>query len=547
MGYFKSAFHYLFPRFSANRAEARLRLMRIGHAEKATSALFGGNGGASYTGASNKASMRFWATSSSDADSDLLYELPRLRDRSQDLYRNSPPARGVIKRRTVGAVGSGLRVRATIDRTLLRLMEDQARAWEDAAEREFRLWSDSRECDFTRRLTFNEMQILSMTSQETRGDCFATLFWQERDGVPYDLRVQLIEADRVCNPNFMSDDETIAGGIEKDKDGIPIAIHVRTVHPGNTISTKLAEWKRIPIYGDKTGRRQVLHLMEFERIDQSRGEPLLAPVIELLKQLTRYSSAELTAAVVNAVLAVFIKRPLEGETTSGQTVSYSDEEKAKWENRDMELGAGTCVEGAPGEEMQTISANRPNAQFDPFFVACIKQIGMAIGVPFEILLQHFSSSYSASRAALLEFTKYIKTVRAWFIGNFCQPVYEEFLTEAVIKGRLYAPGFLSDPIIRAAYCRAEWMGPGAGMIDPVKEVDAAWKKVLYGFSTFGRETAEISGTDFEQTTYTRSEEFNLLAKFKNLFDVFTTMYGGANTGQPPEYPSDMDEGQSNVK
>jgi lambda family phage portal protein len=394
-------------------------------------------------------------------------------------------------------------------------------------------------------MTFNEMQMLAFMSQKVRGDCFVLMSWVPRKGVPYDLRLQLIEADRVSNPDYRDDDEKISGGIERDAEGVPIAIHVQTTHPGNRYLNARATWKRIPIFGEKTGRRQVLHLMEFERIDQSRGEPGLAPVIETLKQVSRYSEAELSAAVVNAVLSVFVKRPQEGENpNTGQTVEYTAEQREAWEKRTLELGPGTWVDGAPGEELQIISATRPNAQFDPFFAACIKQIGMALGVPFEVLAQYFQSSYSASRAALLEFTKNMKILRVWLRSNLCQLVYEEFLTEAVIKGRLTAPGFLTDPVIRAAYCKAEWMGSSAGQIDPVKEVEAAYKRVLYGFSTFGKETAEISGADFEQTSYTREEEFGLLKKLGLLFEnLFKT---SVSTGGEQAGAADSDEGDKDA-
>lgn len=546
MGFFAKTLSAAFPGLAASRAAAKLRLMQTETAQRIhadMAAKFGGGisgGGTAYAAASSKNSLASWATSSADADADLLEELPVIRDRSQDMYRNSAVARGVIKRKVSGAIGSGLVMRSTIDRQLLAMDADQAREWEDAAEREFRLWSDSRECDFARRLAFNEIQQLAFTSQKVRGDCFVIMSWIPRKDVPYDLRLQLIEADRVSNPNNMPDDEKIAGGIERDADGVPVAIHVQKTHPGSRYLNVVQEWKRISIFGEQTGRRQVLHLMEFERIDQSRGEPSLAPVIETLKQLTRYSEAELSAAVINALLTVFIKRPLESDGgLNGQMVEYTDDEKRQWQKRMLQLGAGSWVEGKPGEELQIITANRPSAQFDPFFNSCLKQIGIGLGVPFEVLSLVFQSSYSASRAALLEFGKEMKIVRAWLRNNLCQMVYEEFLTEAVVKGRLHAPGFLDDPIIRAAYCRAEWMGPSVGQIDPVKEVTASIMKVVAGFSTMGRESAELTGSDFEQNAYTRAEEFGLL---KNLNLLLESMYKMA--GEVPLFSHDEGEDQN---
>ncbi|MCD8139314.1 MAG: phage portal protein [Planctomycetaceae bacterium] len=540
MGLIGKTFSSLLPGWAARRAVAKVRLMQAEMAMNVHSSMaarFGSGlpgGGSAYNAASNKNSMAGWPTSSGSADADLLEELPVIRDRSQSLYNNSAVARGVIKRKVSGAIGSGLVMRSTIDRVLLGLDEEQAREWSDAAEREFRLWADSRECDFARQLAFNEIQQLAFTSQKVRGDCFIIMTWVPRAGVPYDLRLQLVEADRVNNPNNQPDSKEIAGGIKRDENGVPVAIFVQKDHPGNNYVNVVPEWQEVPIFGPKTGRRQILHLMEFERIDQSRGEPSLAPVIETLKQLTRFSEAELSAAVINALLTVFIKRPPESDgALNGMQVVYDEADKKQWENRLLQLGAGSWVEGRPGEDLQIITANRPSAQFDPFFNSCLKQIGMGLGVPYEVLCLVFQSSYSASRAALLEFGKEMKIVRAWLRNNLCQMVYEEFLTEAVVKGRLYAPGFLDDPIIRAAYCRAEWMGPSVGQIDPVKEVTASIMKVVAGFSTMGRETAELTGADFEQNTYTRAEEFALLKKLNLLLE---SMYKIA--GQTPLFDSD---------
>lgn len=387
---------------------------------------------------------------------------------------------------------------------MLGLSEEQAQDWQNRAEREFYLWAASRDADYMRQLNFSGLQKLAFHAQRTDGDCFVLLPWTARPGVFYDLRVQLIEADRVCNPNDLPDDEKIAGGIERDAHGVPVAIHIRTPHPGAVIFTALPSWKRIPLYGGKTGRRNALQLMNPERIDQSRGEPTLTPVIETLKQISRYTDAELMAAVVNAMLSVFIKRPLDAPEAGG---FGGDENDQPWMRPDnLKLGSGTWIDGAPGEELQIINAARPSNQFDPFFVATLKQIGMGLGIPFEVLVKHFSSSYSASRAAMLAAEKEFKVDRDEFISAFTQPIYEEFLIEAVIKGRLEAPGFLTDQRIRTAYCQAYWIGTAQGQIDEIKEVEAANKRVLYGFSTQAIETAKLTGLDYQDVVRKRAEE-----------------------------------------
>ena len=96
----------------------------------------------------------------------------------------------------------------------------------------------------------------------------------------------------------------------------------------------------------------------------------------------------------------------------------------------------------------------------------------------------------------MELWKYIKMRRSWFVNDFCQPIYEIFLAEAVASGRIQAPGFFSDPALKWAWCKAEWNGPAQGQLDPIKEATAAKIRVEQGFSTRERETVEINGGDF---------------------------------------------------
>jgi hypothetical protein len=50
--------------------------------------------------------------------------------------------------------------------------------------------------------------------------------------------------------------------------------------------------------------------------------------------------------------------------------------------------------------IDTANPGRPNAQFDPFVTAIVRQIGVALELPYEILIKHFTSTYSAARAAI---------------------------------------------------------------------------------------------------------------------------------------------------
>jgi len=450
-----------------------------------------------YVGASRaKRSLKGWSTRQGSADSDTLFDLGTLRSRSRDLIRNTPLATGAINTVSTNVVGTGLKLQSRIDRDVLSLTDEKADAWEAKTEREWRLFSESQECDAARTLRFAEIQALVFRQTLENGDVFVVLPRFERPGSPYSLRLQTIEADRVCNEKYQADTNELAGGIKKDGNGAPVEYQILTGHPGNLMRVKGLEWEKIRAFGAKTGERNVLHLFTTLRPGQSRGVPYLAPVIESLKQLDRYTEAELMAAVVSGLFTIFIK------TESGDTTldldDLADETGAKSSDTDYKLGNGAIISLARDEDIQSANPTRPNAAFDPFVISILRQIGVALEIPYEILVKHFTSSYSAARAALLEAWKFFNARRYWLASNCCQPVYEAWLREAVAMGRIGAPGFFTDPIIRKAYCGAEWVGPAKGMIDEYKEVQAAEKRIDLGVSTLSEVTAEMTGGDWEK-------------------------------------------------
>ena len=236
--------------------------------------------------------------------------------------------------------------------------------------------------------------------------------------------------------------------------------------------------------------------MEQERAEQRRGVPILAPVIETIKQLTRYTEAELMAAVISGMFTVFVKTT--GPTTDNPFGEMIPEDKQVEPNDPnlYEMGPGAFNVLGENEEVQFANPGRPNAQFDPFVSALCRYVGAAVEIPYELLLKSFQSSYSASRAALLEAWKMFRVRRQWTAKEFCQPVFEEWLAEAVALGRIRAPGFFNDPAIRRAWCAAEWTGPAPGQLDPVKEATAANLRIANGTSTREREALETNGSDF---------------------------------------------------
>jgi lambda family phage portal protein len=471
------------------------------------------NSGYSHHGANTtKKSLIGWLSSSFSAHDDIDRNILKLRERSRDLYMGGALiATGALKTTRTNVIGAGLMVKPSIAADVLGITPDEADVWQRKAQNEFQLWADTVDCDAARQNDFADLQQLAFLSLLMDGDVFAAMPVISRDGNPYDLRVMLIEADRVCDPLNMDTSKRIYQGVETGPNGEVVAYHVCNQHPlsNGFIASEPKKWERVKAFGDKTGRRNILHVMDSERIGQSRGVPVLAPIIEAAKQLGRYTEAELVAAVVAGMFTVFLATENPNAPPGEDSIPFDDQIDAEDETT-VELGNGSVVTLGPNEKAQIANPGRPYSGFEMFANAICRQMGAALELPYEILVKQFTASYSASRASLLEAWKMFKARRSWFVKDFCQPIYEEVITEAVAKGRLCAPGFWLAPETRKAWLRAEWYGPTQGQIDPLKEVNASKIRVEQGFSTRARETAELTGGDFESNVRQLAHEENLM-------------------------------------
>lgn len=468
----------------------------------------------------DRRSMSEWKVTNGSANADLLPDLPMIRERCRDLVRNAPLASGAISGVVNSVVGTGLALQSNIDREVLGMSEDQAAETQKIIEREWRSHADSTDIDAARTLDFYGLQDLAFRATLESGDVFALMPMVQTFGSVYLTKVQLIEGDRVSQPKGIKESATFAGGVELDKNGAPVRYHIRTSHPGEIGGTSAAQWIPYDAFGKKTGRRNVLHLFRKLRPGQTRGVPYLAPVVEALKQLDRYTEAEIMAAVISGMFSVFIK------SEGGMSLSdIGTGQPPAAGTTNLNLKSGAIIDLNPGESIEVANPGRPNANFDPFVQAILMQVAVALELPFEVLLKRFMSSYSASKAALLEAWRFFNGRRAWLVTSFCQPVFEAWMDEAVARGKIAAPGYLTDPATRRAYLGAIWIGDSPGQIDPTKEVAAAKERIMLGLTTHAEECAALTGGDWETKHYKLAREVKMRREAGLIRDLFPEEFG----------------------
>ena len=451
---------------------------------------------------------RWWNPRPRDARSDTLPNLSADRGKSRELARTSPIACGAINTNVDRVVGTGLALSAQPNRIVLGWSLEQTAEWKRQVQAEFSLWADSAESDQAQTLNFFEQQGLILRATLESGDCFTLLPDGDRTSTqPYALRIQVLEADRAGNPFSQMDTDSMSGGVRFGTNGAPEAYHVYDRHPGAgyVTSQKMLAGQWIDRLG-RSGRRRILHHFRKLRPDMPRGVPYLAPIVECIKQISRYTNAEISAAVISAYFTVFI------ESEGGNPAPvFQGEQGADTPSGDIGLGMGAVVGLAKGEKATFADPNRPNPNFEPFILGVISQIGMALGIPRELLIKQFNSSYSASKAALLDAWIYFRSVRTWLARSFCQPVYETWLSEAVATGRIVAPGFFTNPLMRWAYTRVAWNGDSMGSINPKDEVAAYSAAIDARLMTHERAEWELFGSDFNETFDQKKGEHDQLA------------------------------------
>jgi lambda family phage portal protein len=474
-------------------------------------------------------SLANWFAKVGSGTSDLpANEQRTMRARSRDAFRSDMLARAVLTRARTNIVGTGLMCRPSVDHAALDMEPDAAEALNAELQANWERWADDPlECDAEATLDIYGLQSLTLLSAMLSGDCIALTPFEERQGGISGLKVQLIEADRVENPNCQANRVGLIDGVALSPIGMPLGYWIRSNHPGDSIVTAVpATWAYFPAFGEETGRRRVLHVWnDKERPGQVRGAPYLAPILEPLRQLRRWTDNELMAAVVSAMFTVFIKKQAEQLDADGNPIPFfpgpvptiptnpdgTHPDPATFAPptpaNNISMGNGAIIEGAPGDDFVFANPARPNARFDPFFVALAKQIGAALEIPLDELMLQYNASYSAARAAMLQAWRFYISRRTTLTQQFCQPLYGLWMDEEVASGRISLPGY-ADPIRRRAYSRAIWIGPARGAMDEFKEAQAAEKRIEIGVSTEAMEAAAMTGESRDAIYAQRLREIN---------------------------------------
>lgn len=450
--------------------------------------------GTAYNGARALRQFKNWHPSQGSPDGEVITDLPTLRYRCRDLHKNNAIARAGEDALIRNVIGPGLKMQTAVDTEViareLNITPDEAEKiageFEQKVESAWHAYYNSTACDARGVSDGPEKTRLILSSVLQSGDVFAT--FPRINGFP---RLGLIEADQVQNPQGSYSHAGLREGVLIDETGAPA---------GYWVNANQEQWpqnmKLVPKYGTESGRALILHLFREERPGQNRGIPWAAPVVEQLKNLDGYEKSEIVAALVSSYLTYFIKKPV---GASGNMLLAAQNDTEEELGPDFKAGPAAMLELPGGWDVEANNPARPNSNAVPFIDGTLKKIAAAWGMSVEFMLSYYTTSFTSARAGRIESWKTVMLWRSWLVENFMRVWYEEFLTDAIISGRVNAPGFFASETLRRAWAGANWFGPSLGQINEKVETEAIMEVVKLGGKSATAAYAEAYGTDYEDT------------------------------------------------
>lgn len=468
-----------------------------------------------------------------------------LRQRSGELFTRSLHAAGLIRRIVTNVVNGGLNLEATPNGRILGIDDDTLTELSEDIESRWELWAaDSSICDARGEFTFGTLQRVAYTEAMVSGDVLIALKYHPTAKAP---QVQIISGERVQTPYGQKPTQgaKICHGVELDAQGRQV---------GYWVQQDDGKYKRLPAWGEKSGRRLAwLVYGSDRRLDDVRGMPLLHLVMQSLKDLDRYRDATIRKAVINSMLAMFVKKsqaamgsmPLTGAALRKDSITAAGVDGEDRVYNISRMMPGVIIETLQqGEEPVPMDNRGVDDKFPMFEEAVISAIAWANEIPPTVLTLGFNSNYSASRAEIIEFDVYKNKERGRFSEALCVPIYSEFFFALVLNRKIAAPGLLEawgrpDGFeIRGAWISSDWFGMIKPAIDPVKEVNGIKGQLEIGAITHARATRQLTGMKFSRVVPVLARENAKLAESQRpLIEAARQLAQGASS---PAVDPDID-------
>lgn len=272
--------------------------------------------------------------------------------------------------------------------------------------------------------------------------------------VPYS--VEMIEAD-LLPLEFSDVPNGVFQGVQRNAWGKATGYWLYKTHPNDPAYPYQPEKKFVS--ADVMG-----HIKAIDRIGQVRGISAFASVITRLEDIKDYEESERIAAKIAASLAAVIKKG--DPSTFNENDLIDPQTGVRYPKRRLEFEPGMIIDDLrPGEDVSMMDSKRPNANLEPFRNGQMRATSSGTDVSYSSASKNYDGTYSAQRQELVEQWSAYSTLSNAFVDMCTRPIYEGFISAALLSGQLKIPRDADPQSIRNAL----YVPPQMPWIDPYKE------------------------------------------------------------------------------
>lgn len=471
--------------------------------------------GGAYEGASRfDRELALWRSPLRSADADILPDKWIADGRARDVMRNDAFVMAGANIHKDSIIGSMYRLNAKPEFTILGMDEEWADKFQEEVEAKFTLWAESDQnwIDASRRNTLTSFLRLSVGIYLYGGEVLASVEWLRDGPRPYNTAIQMIEAERLSNPLGRPDDATLRAGVSLNQYGAPQGYYVRMAHP-NDFTNPDAYFHKFVKIRKPWGRLQMLHIVEQQRVAQTRGISELTSALKELRIGKKFRDIVLQNAIVNATYAASIESELPSEAAFqmigggnltesivNYTGAYMDAVAAYvGSSKNMHIDGVKIPHLFPGSKLQLRPAGQGGPLGTEFEQSLLRYTAAGLGTSYEEISRDFSNAnYSAIKAGVALTSRFMNSRKRMVADRLASAIYRLWLEEAINKGDIttVSPALAAkwyEGLNSEAFCACEWIGASRGQIDELKETQAATLRIKYNLSTYEQEHARLGG------------------------------------------------------
>ena len=434
------------PTVALRRAEARYNLSVMASMNRGW---FGNSG---YSGGNEGRGMAtaYGSTMSEDKVSQGTYA-PMIANAMQ-LYRDDPMAKSIVD--VSGTYLGESRPTATTDDPVFNAAATQ---WFNE------VWWPQADARGRSGVDFGEFQTLFDKWQWLGGDMLYMLYNGQL--LPY-------EGTQVATPQKLRADKQIVNGV-RIQSGAPWRVtHYYLPDAGKQTYTRVRSSEAI-FAGSRNWRTAML-----------RSVPDLHSVIDALYAYNRTNDNVQKRIEFESMMFSVEKKGAISRMPGGRALADGSG-GGDVENRKTAWGMGLKVNGDVDKDFKFLQMQNPNSNYTQVQEHMARSIASGTGFPYEIVMHIYTSgSYTANRAARLDFAKALMGRWAWRNKVLNQRVYNWRIAKAIKQGEL--PSAPVDPITGLSqWHKCAWSLPHFPHIDEGKEVTADIKQWGCGQESIG--------------------------------------------------------------